>query len=131
MQTAINTNPATPFPCLMTGHEAAHAARLESRAVKCHHVEAAFSKTLGDLDTLVDWLGGECFQRTQVDSDRATRVPGRLLTADTAVVLHAALVAADRQDAAGCLEAMRVLTQRYLELQDARVQDLARELAGA
>lgn len=115
------------FPCLVSAAESAHAARVVP--VKGIHVELAVERVLADVDGVVDWLGSECSQRSHVSSDFATRVPGRLLTADTAVVLHAALIAADRGDEMGCLDAMRVLTQRYLAGADKRVRALASEFA--
>ena len=89
----------------------------------------AREKVIADLDTFSDVIAAGCFQRTDVDSDWHTRIPGRLAQADTAELLHAALVAADREDADTCLEAVRLLLQRHLQRSARRIDHLAAELA--
>lgn len=98
---------------------------LVGNAVSAHALNWAQERVLGDVDTFADHLGGVCFNRHDVDSDRATRVPGRLEHEDDAVVLHAALVAAIRDDAGTVLEAVRLLAQRHLDRNAERVAELA------
>lgn len=102
-------------------------AMLVGNSISATALAWAQERVLGDVDTFADHLGAACWQRHDVDSDRATRVPGRLEHADDAVVLHAALVAALRDDASTVLEAVRLLAQRHL----ARRADRVAELAGA
>lgn len=98
---------------------------LISNDVSAHAMTWAQERVLGNLDVFGDTLNNACFGRRDVDSDWATRVPGQLEHADDAVVLHAALVAANRDDAATTLEAMRLLAQRHLDRNAARVAELA------
>lgn len=123
------TTASRPAFCPVTRAEGNHARQAESRAIKDVHVEIAVERITADVDTFTDWLAGECQGRTNVSSDWSCRVPGRLLTADVAVLLHAALTAADALDEAGCLSAMRALQQRYLVEKDDRLQQLAAEAA--
>ncbi len=116
-------------PCLVSRAEARHAARLEARDIRPVHVEMAVERVLSNTELFSDFLGGECFGRKQVDSDRATRMPHRMTEADTAVLVHAALVAADRGDQEGCLDAMRLIAARYLTDNDALLQQYAAEAA--
>lgn len=116
-------------PCFVSIAEAAHERRAERTGVTAAHVELAVARQLRNVDGFADMLASECLGRTDVESERATRMPGRLLGADTAVVLHALVVAADRHDEAGCLAAARLLVQRYLLAEDDRIQQLAAEYA--
>ena len=98
---------------------------LISNAISATALAWAQERVLGNLDVFADRLNGACASRTDVDSDWATRVPGRLEHADDAIVLHAALVAAIRDDAATVLEAVRLLAQRHLARNAERVAELA------
>lgn len=97
-------------------------------------IEYAARHVLGNLDLFADFLAGECFGAKAIDSDYSTRRPGRLNEADIPTVMHAALVAADRNDAQGCLEAMRLVVQRYLvhadDLLQSKAAEYERDLAG-
>ena len=91
-------------------------------------VEMAVQQILADVDTFMDDLSAACFNRTKVSSDFYLRQPGRLVQADDATLMHAALVAADAGDAETCCNAMRLLTARHIERKDEAVQRLAAEI---
>jgi len=118
-------------PCLVSRAEARHAARAEAAGIRDIHVEYAAQRLLSNTDHFAEFLGAECYGRQQVDSDRATRTPERLQAADTAELVHAALVAADRGDRDGCFEAMRLIAARYLIDADQLLQQYAAEAAEA
>ena len=80
--------------------------------------------TLQDMDSFADWLYGECINKS-ANSERALRMPHRLMAADTATVLHALLVG-DSDD----IEAARdLLRARYLESQAERIDERAAQLS--
>ena len=80
--------------------------------------------TLEDVETFADWLMGQCIGKS-ANSERALRMPHRLMAADTATVLHALLVG-DAED----LEAARdLLKARYLESQAERIDERAAQLS--
>jgi hypothetical protein len=119
MQTAF----ATALPRFTLPSEAA------ANDITSTHTEMARDAVLGDIDDVADHLGAACMGRSKVDSDRATRMPGRLEVADDATVLHAALVAGLRGDNETAGEAMRILAQRHLDRNARRVSYLAAEYA--
>ena len=90
--------------------------------------QEASDRVLADVDTFADHLGGACMGKSKVTSERETRIPGRLLQADDAVVLHAGLVAGQRGDSATALEVLRILGDRYLQRSCERVARVASEL---
>lgn len=113
-------------PCFVSNAEAAHARHAEATGVNAIHVEYAVADVLSDVDSFYEFLGESCYQKNSVDSERATRCPGQLVNElDNAVVLHALLKAADRNDESGMVDAARLLTQRYILSRDDKVQELA------
>lgn len=93
------------------------------------NIEEATKKVLANTSLFTAQLAEVCCGRDQVDSDWATRIQGRMLDEDDATVLHSALIAADRGDAETCLEAMQILTQRYIERENALIFSLSIEIA--
>jgi hypothetical protein len=93
----------------------------------CH--DAARDQLLASIDLFQDWIGGECGFCESVTSEYEARRPERLQAALTPVVLHAALVATQRGDAQGVLEAMKVIVARYLKEHDGALLRIAGELA--
>jgi hypothetical protein len=93
------------------------------------HVELAVEQVIADVDSFCDSLGAECMKAGPVNSEWFTRSDGRLSEADRPTLLHAALMAADRNDADLCLRAMQHLLARHLVEQDARITELAKEAA--
>lgn len=87
------------------------------------HREYAVGRVLSDVESFVQQLEG-C--TGHVDSDFILRVPGRLLQADDAVVLHALLTATDDAHIRACRDE---LVRRYLQRSENHVQRLAGELA--
>lgn len=80
--------------------------------------------TLQDVDAFTDWLYGECINKS-ANSERALRMPHRLVAADTATVLHALLVG-DVED----IEAARdLLRARYLESKADHISERAAQLS--
>lgn len=80
--------------------------------------------TLQDMDAFADWLMGHCINKS-ANSERALRMPHRLMAADTATVLHALLVG-DVED----IEAARdLLRARYIESQAERIDERAAQLS--
>lgn len=82
-------------------------------------------RVLADVDSFADFLAGECYQRNNVSSDRATRLPHRLDDADTATAVHALITAGYEADAETALRAAQVLVKRYLQDNDSRIADIA------
>lgn len=91
-------------------------------------VEMAVERMLANVEEISNWLAGEGVDRIRVSSEIESRRPERLAAAHTATVLHAALVAADRKDAEGCLVALSLLVRRYLEQHDDLLQAEISEL---
>lgn len=98
------------------------------RSLRPLFVEEATSRVLADVEEISNWLAGACVDMTRVSSDWEARTPDRLRAAQVPVVLNAALVAADRGDADGCLAAMGLLVRGYLVENDKRVIEIASEL---
>ena len=90
--------------------------------------QIAIERRLADVDSFVDGL--DTSGRSSVDSDWATRVPGRLEASDDAVVVHALMVASQRGDAETCLEAAKLLADRFLTRGERWINDQAAEIAG-
>lgn len=91
-------------------------------------MQRATETVLADVDSMANWLANECAHTGRVSSDWESRVKGRMQEAATATLLHAATMAAERNDAAACLEAVKILTDRWLVRRDAKVRELATEM---
>lgn len=78
---------------------------------------------LEDVDTMADWIYSECASK-RANSERALRMPHRLMTADTATLVHA-LMTGDAED---CVRARDLLRARYLESQADRVSERVAQL---
>lgn len=91
-------------------------------------VEMAVERLLADIETFSEELSVAGHRRCSVNSDYYLRQPHRMTLADDATLLHAALVAADRGEAETCFSAMKLLTSRYLERNEAQVQRIAEEI---
>jgi hypothetical protein len=74
-------------------------------------LQRATADVLADVDSIANWLACECAFTGRVSSDWESRVAGRMEEAATSTLLHAAMVAADRGDAATCCEAMGLLVK--------------------
>lgn len=76
-------------------------------------LDIARSEIRADVDSFADWLYAGCMHAQAVSSAYESRLPSRLAAAALPVVLHAALEAANRNDAESCLEAMRLIVSAY------------------
>jgi hypothetical protein len=92
-------------------------------------IEYAVDRVLCDADGFAEWLSAECFGKSNVTC--AHEVRHGLANADAAVLLSAALKAADSNDAGTCIEAMRLLKSRFIQDQDERVKRIAAEVSFA
>lgn len=97
--------------------------------VKQVHIDMATEAVIADVEAFTDELGAACMYRSSVCSDRATRLPGRLEQADDAIVLHAALRAALRDDAETATAAIKLLAERHIKNSAVRIQKLASKYA--
>lgn len=93
------------------------------------HIDMARDAVIADVESFTDELGAACMHRSNVCSDRATRLPGRLEQADDAIVLHAALAAGLRGDNETAGECMKLLAERHLKNSAVRIQKLASKFA--
>lgn len=93
------------------------------------HIDMAEKAVMADMESFTDELGAACMHRSNVCSDRSTRLPGRLELADDAIVLHAALAAGLRGDNETAGECMKLLAQRHLKHSAVRIQKLAGQYA--
>ena len=81
------------------------------------HMQAATVAVLADIGAWTDTIAAECDGHSAVDSERAQRLPGRLLDATTAELMHA-LLTSDHLAAV-------VLRQRLLDSEHDRVRRMA------
>lgn len=102
---------------------------MEQQTLDRVHVEYATDIVLGDTDSFADWLAGECFGQNKVTSAHESRDPQRLLNASVPTLVAAMLRAADRGDAAVCVQAVELLKGRFTQTQDARIVLIATEAA--
>jgi hypothetical protein len=118
-----------------TPSKAATRSRLEAMAAEAQAslpdwaMKRATETFLADVDSLANWIACECAYTGRVSSDWESRVAGRMEEAATSTLLHAATMAAERNDAAACLQAVKILTDRWLVKHDLRVRAMAAEMA--
>lgn len=113
---------------MVIGAAAAYEATLGAD-VNSLHTQLARERILADLDGLTDWLGAACVGRSNVSSERALRMPHRLDEADVPTILHAAIACAEKDDAADCLRAVKLLIERYMLAESRRALELAQDIA--
>lgn len=106
--------------------------RSEPQSLHRIHIEYAVDRVLCDADGFAEWLSAECFGKSNVTCAHETsRGLAALLNADTAVLLSAALKAADSGDAGTCIASMHILKSRFIQDQDERVKRIAAEVSCA
>ena len=106
------------------GPSAAYFAPPEPKHLTPADIELAQARVLADIEGFHEQL--EITGSAYCTSEFELRVPGRLLQASDAVVLHALLTATDDDDIRAARD---LLVQRYIKREDARVLRLANEYA--